>query len=142
MSSSLYNTFGNELDYTITRDTIVAYLKNATIKFPIPEASSTLLSELADPGSINQVEFEAVKAKLESIGFGEPNARTMAVVLLQVADSEGVDPMTYFDLNNTSIKFAADTYKTINLMRPPGNQIGLANPRINRRSQVYQLIKP
>ena len=43
MSTSLYTTFGNEVKYEIRNDTLVAFLENATIKFPLPEASSEIL---------------------------------------------------------------------------------------------------
>ena len=46
MSASLYNTFGNEVQYKIAQDTLVAYIDNASIKFPLPEASSEILTEI------------------------------------------------------------------------------------------------
>jgi hypothetical protein len=142
MSTSLYTTFGNELEYRITNATLEAYLENATIKFPLPEASSTILSELADLGSINPVELDAVRSKLVSIGFGKPSATAMASVLIALAKSEGTDPMVYFDLNEQSLKLAVDSYRTINMMRPPGNRIGLTTPKNNLRTSAGPLIQP
>jgi len=142
MTESLYLTFGNERKYRITQDTLVAYLENATIKFPLPEASSELLSELADTTSINPQELDTVKSRLISIGFGEPSAVTMASVLIQVAKTQGVSPMEYFSLNEASLKLAIDTYTTINALRPSGNRIGLTTPIENKRSRQRTLIKP
>lgn len=142
MSTSLYTTFGNELKYTITQDTLIAYLKNATIKFPLPEASSVILENLSSPDEVNPVILDTVRSKLESIGFQKANALAMASVLIKVADQQGVNPLDYFELNEASLKLAVDTYKTINMMRPPGNRIGLTTPKKNSQSRFSSLIKP
>lgn len=142
MSTSLYNTFGNEVRYTYTVNTLVAYLENATIKFPLPEASSTLLSELAPTDKIDPVKLEVVQSRLEYIGFKKSNARAMASILIQVAETNGTDPMVYFEVNEQSLKLAVDTYETINLLRPPGNRIGLADTKSNQKSRFAKLIQP
>lgn len=142
MSSNLYNTFGNEVKYKYTLNTLVAYLDQATIKFPLPEASSTLLSELAPESKVDPVKLEAVQSRLENLGFKKANARAMASVLIQVAESNNTSPMAYFDLNEESLKLAVDTYKTINLLRPPGNRIGLSDAKVNQRSRYASQIKP
>lgn len=139
---TLYDTFGNEVKYQITNATLEAYLENATIKFPLPEASSMLLEDLVDFESIDPVQYDMVKSKLSKIGFKEANAKTMASILVQVAKSAGVNPLTYFDVNEDTLKLTNDTYRTINLLRPPGNRIGLTEPVENRKSQQYKLIKP
>lgn len=141
-STTLYNTFGNELKYRIMQGTLEAYLENATIKFPLPEASSTILSELAPPESVNPQELDTVKSKLESIGFAQANARAMAAVLIQVAKSQGISPLEYFSMNQNSLKLAVDTYETINMLRPPGNRIGLVTPINNNKSRYSRLIQP
>jgi hypothetical protein len=142
MSSNLYNTFGNEIKYKYTLNTLVAYLDKATIKFPLPEASSTLLSELAPESQVDPVKLEAIQSRLQNLGFGKANARAMASVLIQVAESNNTSPMAYFELNEESLKLAVDTYKTINLLRPPGNRIGLSDPKNNKRSRYTKQIKP
>ena len=142
MSSNLYNTFGNEIKYKYTLNTLVAYLDQATIKFPLPEASSTLLSELAPENKVDPVKLEAVQSRLENLGFKKANARAMASVLIQVAETNNTSPMSYFELNEESLKLAVDTYKTINLLRPPGNRIGLSDPKNNKRSRYANQIKP
>ena len=38
MSSSLYETFGSEINYKFTAGKLEAYLDNASVKFPLPEA--------------------------------------------------------------------------------------------------------
>lgn len=142
MSTSLYTTFGNETKYRITQDTLEAYLENATIKFPLPEASSEILSDLSDVSAIDPVMLDAVKTRLESIGFRPANAVAMASILIQVSDSQGVNPMDYFELNADTLKFTVDTYKTINLLRPVGNRIGLTIQKQNKKSKYSNLIKP
>lgn len=143
-STSLYNTFGNEVKYQVVKDTLVAYLENATVKFPLPEASAeilaTLLSDKApviNPDALDQVEQRLVKA-----GFGEANARALAQVLIQVSAAQGVSPLSYFGVNDSSLKLTIDTYQTINALRPVGNRINLVLPKKNSSSKYRNLIKP
>lgn len=142
MSISLYNTFGNEVKYKYTLNTLTAYLEKSTINFPLPEASSTLLGELAPTDQVDPVKLEVVQTRLESIGFKKANARAMASILIQVAETNNVDPMVYFEINEQSLKLAIDTYTTINLLRPSGNRIGLADTKNNRKSRYAKLIQP
>jgi hypothetical protein len=142
MSASLYNTFGNEIKYKYTLNTLVAYLENATIKFPLPEASSTILSDLAPVENVDPVKLELLESRLIYIGFKKPNARAMASILIQVAETNNTDPLDYFEINEKSLKLAVDTYATINLLRPPGNKIGLAETKANSKSRYAPLIKP
>ena len=111
-SSSLYETFGNEVKYQISQNTLIAYLENATVKFPIPEASTDILSKLFqdkdDP--INPVLLEQIQQRLIKSGFKEANARAMADVLIRVATVERVNVMDYFEVNNNSLKLTVSTY--------------------------------
>lgn len=142
MSEKLYNTFGNDVKYEIVKDTLVTYLDNATIKFPLPEASADILSDLAIPENVNPQQLEIIKSRLISIGFKQSKALTMATVLLQVARMQGVDPMEYFEANDQSLKLAVDTYATINLLRPEGNRISVTTPIKNSKSRHSKLIRP
>lgn len=143
-STSLYNTFGNEVKYQVVKDTLVAYLENATVKFPLPEASaeilSTLLSDTAP--TINPDELDQIEQRLVKSGFGAANARALAQVLIQVAAAQGVSPLSYFSVNDSSLKLTIDTYQTINALRPVGNRINLVLPKKNSASNYKNLIKP
>ena len=78
MSASLYDTFGNEIRYQATLNTLTAYLDEATIKFALPEASSTFLEELADDSvPVDQVQLDVVRSRLVEIGFKEANAKAL-----------------------------------------------------------------
>jgi hypothetical protein len=143
-SSSLYETFGNEVKYQISQNTLIAYLENATVKFPIPEASTDILSKLFqdkdDP--INPVLLEQIQQRLIKSGFKEANARAMADILIRVAAVERVNVMDYFEVNNNSLKLTVDTYEAINAMRPVGNRINLVRPLNNSATIFRQLIQP
>lgn len=143
MSASLYDTFGNEVRYQATLNTLTAYLDEATIKFALPEASSTFLQELADESvPVDQAKLDVVRSRLIEIGFKEANAKAMASVLMQVARINNVDPLDYFEINEKSLKLALDTYEAINILRPAGNRIGLRKVQSNQQSRYSQLIKP
>jgi hypothetical protein len=143
-STSLYDTFGNEVKYQQFQGTLVAYLENATVKFPLPEASTDILSKLFtnkdDP--INPTLLEQVQQRLIKSGFKEANARAMADVLIRVATVERVNVMDYFEVNDNSLKLTVNTYEAINAMRPVGNRINLVRPLNNSATKFRQLIQP
>jgi len=144
MSASLYNTFGNEVQYKIAQDTLVAYIDNASIKFPLPEASSEILAEIAAPKDtpIDPSTLSVIETKLEAIGFKKSNARAMSRVLIKGAEVQGLHPTTYFEMNQNSLKLTVDAYAAINAYRPAGNKIDLKQPTLNSRSKLSNLIKP
>ena len=143
-STSLYDTFGNEVKYQQFQGTLVAYLENATVKFPLPEASTDILSKLFtnkdDP--INSTLLEQVQQRLIKSGFKEANAQAMADILIRVAAVERVNVMDYFEVNNNSLKLTVSTYEAINAMRPVGNRINLVRPLNNSTTKYKQLIQP
>lgn len=143
-SVSLYEKFGNITKYQLIEDTVVAYLEKATIKFPLPEASVAALEKLTtgDYSHLDPALLEQVELRLISLGFKKANARTLAIVLCSVAKTEGVSPLTYFSVNENTLKLTVDTYNTINGLRPPGNRINVALPLSNQRSRYKKLIKP
>ena len=142
MSVSLYTTFGNEVSYEISKGVLTAYLENATINFPLPEASSQLLSEFIIEESTNPAQFDVVFTKLQKIGFKEANAKAMAQILIKVAKDQNVDPLTYFDANDVSLQFTKDAYNAMNLLRPAGNRIGLVKPKKNSETPYNEFIQP
>ena len=143
-STSLYDTFGNEVKYQQFQGTLVAYLENATVKFPLPEASTDILSKLFTnkDAPINPTLLEQVQQRLIKSGFKEANARAMADVLIRVATVERVNVMDYFEVNDNSLKLTVDTYEAINAMRPVGNRINLVRPLNNSTTKYKQLIQP
>ena len=69
-SSSLYDTFGNEISYELRRGILTAFIEDSTIDFPLPQASSELLEKFSDPVStMNQQTLDMIKSKLEKKGF-------------------------------------------------------------------------
>ena len=62
----MYDTFGGEISYKIANDTLVAYIDNSSIKFPLPEASSEILADLAKVKelAIDPQKLDVIKTKL------------------------------------------------------------------------------
>ena len=143
MSSSLYETFGNELRYDVLQSTLTTFLDNATIKFPLPQASSEILGNLEKDSldKINPEVLTQIKTRLERIGFKEANANALSVVLIKVAESMGTSPMEFFSINENTLKITKDAYDAINALRPKGNRINLVVPKKNSKSRVNKLIK-
>ena len=144
MSASLYTTFGNEVKYEFRQGVLTAYLENSTINFPLPEATSEVLANLAAPKgtAIDPQVLSLIQTKLEAIGFKKGNAKAMARVLIKVAEVQNLHPTTYFEMNENSLKLTVDAYAAINTYRPAGNKIDLKTPTLNSRSKISSLIKP
>lgn len=144
MSSSLYNTFGNTVDYRIAGGKLVAYLEEATIRFPLPEAGTDILATLTDEKNPIRdfVKLDIIQVKLEKQGYKKANARALAPVLVQVAQAQGIDPLDFFDVNQNSLNLTVDAYNAINTMRPAGSRVGIATSIKNQRSPATKLIKP
>jgi hypothetical protein len=142
MSSSLYNTFGNELRYDVLQSTLSVFLENATIKFPLPQASSEILGDI--DGNLDVVNPEVltqVKTRLIRIGYGEANANALSIVLIKVAENLNTSPLEFFSINENTLKITKDAYDAINARRPIGNRINLVMPKDNSKSPAGKLIK-
>jgi hypothetical protein len=143
MSSSLYDTFGNTTSYEIVNGTLVAFLESATIKFPLPEASSELLATLTKNNkTYNPAGLSMVESKLQKAGFKKPAAKAMTSVLMAVSDASNVDPLEYFDVNENSLNLTVDAYNAMNSLRPAGSRVGIAVPTANSKTKVAGLIQP
>lgn len=143
VSANLYDTFGNEVKYGVTQDKLYNYLKNATIQFPLPEASSFILQSYLNPSeSVDPVMLDQLYTRLVKIGFAEPAAKAMGSILIKVAKQQGVSPLQYFDDNKAQLKLATDSYEAMNALRPAGNRVGLATPVNNQKSRQAPFIKP
>ena len=145
MSTSLYETFGNEVNYEVRKDKLVKFLENSTINFPVPEASVEILTAMLGKeqnAGMNADELDMVYNRLTSIGFNEKTANTLAVALIQIAKQQGVHPIEYFELNESSITLAENTYKAINKIRPKGNLIGLTVGKTNKQRKIANEIRP
>jgi len=145
MSTSLYETFGNEVNYERRRDKVVQFLKNNTLNFPLPEAGVDILTGMLDETQdrgMDATKIDMIKGRLEEIGFNSVTGNTLAVALIKIADMQGVHPISYFELNADSIKLAENTYKALNTIRPKGNLVGLTVEKKNKNSKIANLIRP
>tara|TARA_B110000908_G_scaffold154261_1_gene191434 strand:- start:15 stop:446 length:432 start_codon:yes stop_codon:yes gene_type:complete len=143
MSNSLYDTFGNTTSYEMVNGTLVAYLESATIKFPLPEASSELLATLTNTNkTYNPAIVAMVESKLQKAGFKKPTAKAMSGVLMAVSDASNVDPLEYFDVNENSLNLTVDAYNAMNSLRPAGSRVGIAIQNSNSNTRVAGLIQP
>ena len=143
VSANIYDTFGNEIKYSVTQNKLVNFLENATVQFPLPEASAFILQGFLDPAdTVDPVMLDQVYTKLVSIGYGEPGAKAMGTVLIKVAKQQGVSPLQYFDDNQAQLKLAIDSYEAMNALRPAGNRVGLNTPINNQKSRQAPFIKP
>jgi hypothetical protein len=142
---SMYETFGNEVSYEKRRDKLVQFLKNSTIAFPLPEASVEILTTMLEgqnTAGMDATKLQMVEGRLTDIGFNKPTSATLAQALIKIADQQGVHPISYFELNEDSIKLAENTYKALNTIRPKGNLVGLTVEKQNKFSKIANVIRP
>ena len=143
MSASLYDTFGNETSFEVNGGTLIAYLENATINFPLPEAGSQILANLTDKTYKikDPVKLDMVNSKLIKAGYKKANATALGPVLMQVADAQGIDPLEYFHPTQNTLSLTVDAYGAINTLRPAGSRVGIFTSRVNSKSTAEALIK-
>jgi hypothetical protein len=138
-STSLFDTFGNEVKRTRNKDVLVQYLENSTVNFVLPEASTEILSKLYDTElvkpAVDPYLLQQVIRRLVIAGYAEASARTMADVLMQTARKQGVNPLTYFDMSDNTVKLTSDTYEVINALMPKGHRINVLAPKSNSRNK-------
>ena len=143
-SQSLYETFGNEKSITVLNEMLTIFLKNSTVNFPLPQASSQILSSFNDENLIEHINgplLEQVKMRLLSSGFSQANANALGIVLLQVAEQQNVHPFEFFELSTNTLKITKDAYDAINALRPAGNRVNLVAPLKNSNSRIKDIIK-
>ena len=143
-SQSLYETFGNERSITVLNEMLTIFLKNSTVNFPLPQASSQILSSFNDENLIEHINgplLEQVKMRLLSSGFSQANANALGIVLLQVAEQQNVHPFEFFELSTNTLKITKDAYDAINALRPAGNRVNLVAPLKNSNSRIKDIIK-
>jgi uncharacterized protein (DUF4415 family) len=115
MSTSLYDTFGNEISYQVKRGMLTAYIDNSTIDFPLPQASAELLEKFSNPvDTMNQQHLDMIKSKLEKIGFKKANAKALAPVLITVAIELDTDVLEFFKDSDASLQLTTDAYNAVN----------------------------
>lgn len=142
-STNIYDTFGNEVTLRVAQDTLAQYIENSTVNFPLPEAATQILQNLlSENETVNSDQLEQVQGRLEVSGFQTANARAMATILIKIANRQGVNPLSYFEAGDDTLKLTRDAYDAMNALRPPGNRVGLTASRVNRRSRRGALIKP
>ena len=133
MSSSLYDTFGNEIEFKVLESTLSTFLKNATVKFPLPQASSQILGNYSEK-SVQHLDgnmLEQINLRLEKLGFKKANARALSVVLMKVAEQQNMSPIDFFSINENTLIITKQAYDAINALRPSGNRVNLVTPKNN-----------
>ena len=143
MSSSLYDTFGNEIKYEVRRGILTAFIENSTIDFPLPQASAELLEKFSNPVStMNQQTLDMIKSKLEKKGFKKSNAKALAPVLITVAEELNKDVLEFFSDTDSAFELTLDAYDAIYNERPAGSRVTLSAPTVNAKSKVASIIQP
>ena len=95
------------------------------------------------PYNISKGADDVYEITLAVAGFKKAKATTMATVLLQVAESEGINPLTYFDDPDKALTLTQDSYDAMNNIRPAGNRISVTTAINNsKNTRLNNLIQP
>ena len=143
-SQSLYETFGNEQDITLLNEMLTIFLKNSTVDFPVPQASSQILGSFTDENILEHINgplLEQIRMRLLSSGFSQANANALSIVLYQVPEKQNVHPFEFFELSTNTLKITKDAYDAINALRPTGSRVNLVSPLKNSNSRLTDIIK-
>ena len=143
-SQSLYETFGNEKSITVLNEMLTIFLKNSTVDFPVPQASSQILGSFTDENILEHINgplLEQIRMRLLSSGFSQANANALGIVLLQVAEQQKIHPFEFFELSTNTLKITKDAYDAIYALRPAGNRVNLVAPLKNSNSRIKDIIK-
>ena len=123
---------------------LTIFLKNSTVDFPVPQASSQILGSFTDENILEHINgplLEQIRMRLLSSGFSQANANALSIVLYQVAEKQNVHPFEFFELSTNTLKITKDAYDAINALRPTGSRVNLVSPLKNSNSRLTDIIK-
>lgn len=110
--------------------------------FPSPGSVSQAFLGGGVVGSFPSFAFDSTKCYFLSRGAGSMYADTMAALAIDMATMLGITPAALLEQSekNGQLFFTDNAYRSINLLRDPGNQIGSTTTVQNKFSiQAHQI---
>lgn len=94
-------------------------------------------------GSIETSSYNSTKCYFLSRGAGDVYADTMTALVLDMATMLGVTPQSLLEQvdANGKLFFSEDAYRSMNVLRDPGNQLGVVTSIDNRYSLQARQIR-
>lgn len=118
------------------------YATGVTVS-PNPGSASQAGLGLGVTGSYSAVSYNTTKCYFLSRGASEVYADTMTALVIDMALMTGVSPQRLLELSTSgkTLKFSEDAYRSMNLLRDPGNQVGTATDVSNKTSLISKEIR-
>lgn len=104
--------------------------------FPTPGNVSQSLVGEGVVGNYSPETYNSTKCYFLSRGIGPLYAEAMTGLIIDMASTLGVSPQSLIEKSELSGKvlFSPDAYRTFNMFRDPGNQVGMVTTVNNRYS--------
>lgn len=104
--------------------------------FPSPGSLSQSALGAGVQGTFAAASFDSAKCFFLSRGVGAMYADTMAALAIDMATMLGVSPAALLEQSEFAGKllFTENAYRSLNLLRDPGNQVGVVTSVDNRYS--------
>ena len=145
VSTSLVRYLGAEVSARNTRGSLRNIVKSGQGSEIVSPADAPRASNLnLTNASVNIAEFDAARGYFENRGAAPLAAKSMALVMVDVAKAKSVSVMKLLDGSDTqSIKLLeADTYNYINQLRDGTSQLSGSNSTNNNTSVRARYLLP
>lgn len=137
VSTSLIRYLGAEVSATSTRGALRNKVSSGQgSEIVSPADSQRVFNTGLTPASVNVDEFSAAKAYFENRGSTPQAAKAMALVMADIAKSQGLSVMKLVDdSNKQNIKLLeSETYRFINQLRDGTSQLSGSTTTDNNKS--------
>jgi len=144
-STDLLRFFGAQITPGIAQDKILNIIKQGQgFEVPLDASLERIDFENNRPATINPSVFRVIKSYFVEIGATELNAKTMALLVIDAAQVQGVTALSLLgDIkNNTKINFDSATYTVLNQLRDPTSQLVIASSVNNSNSVNARNVLP
>lgn len=111
--------------------------------FPSPGSVSQAFLGGGVVGNFASASFDATKCYFLSRGAGAMYADTMAALAIDMATMLGISPAALLEQSelNGQLLFTENAYRSLNLLRDPGNQVGIVTTVNNKYSLQARQIR-
>lgn len=118
------------------------YASGPTV-FPSPGAVSQLDIGGGVVGNYSPDVFNTTRCYFLSRGTGPLYAETMTALVIDMASMLGVTVQSLLESagENTKLLFTSDAYRSMNVLRDPGNQVGVVTSASNKNSSQSRNIR-
>jgi hypothetical protein len=144
-SSQILTALGTQKTVKYVNGVPTNTLKYDTGNVTFPSAGSLLQSDLGGGvvGNYSPEAYDSTKSYFLSRGVGSLYADTMTALAIDMSAQLGITPQALLEQSEIGSKliFSENAYRSLNNLRDPGNQVGVATSIDNRNSLQARQIR-